>query len=58
VSVCVDRQRERERERERESAGKVCALHVCMFVCACVHYGVATVSRIDQIIGLFCKRAL
>ena len=24
----------------------------------CHHYGVASVSRIDQIIGLFCKRAL
>jgi len=22
------------------------------------HYGVATVSRIDEIIGLFCKKAL
>jgi len=43
--VCVcERERERERVcvRERE------------YVC---NYGVASVSRIDKIIGLFCKRA-
>ena len=26
--------------------------------CQCAYYGVASVSRIDKIIGLFCKRAL
>ena len=43
---------------------------ICVCMCACVHvylsiclqcgdrYGVALVSRIDQIIGLCCKRAL
>jgi len=42
---------------------------VCVHVCVCVRlcvcvcaslsgYGVASVSRIDKIVGLFCKRAL
>ena len=26
--------------------------------CLCADHGVATISRIDEIIGLFCKRAL
>jgi len=38
-------------------------MRVCEFVHKCVSmekgsYGVASVSRIDKIIGLFCKRAL
>ena len=50
----------------------VCArvrVHVCVCMCArakqvgmctglVVCYGVALVSRIDKIVGLFCKRAL
>ena len=42
----------------QEDTGCVC---VCMCVCVCkcddklTHYGVATVSRIDQIIGLSCR---
>jgi len=35
--------------------------HVCTCVCVCMReglYGVASISRIDKIIGLFCKRAL
>jgi len=42
-------------------------MHVCIYMCACIHiyipndgtppdcYGVATISRIDKIIGLFCR---
>ena len=37
-----ERARERKRERERDR----------------VRYGVATISRLLKIIGLFCKRAL
>ena len=40
------RGRAKERERDRKSKSSVC------------RYGVALVSRIDEIIGLFCKRAL
>jgi len=33
--------------------------HKCVHVCVCMYvYRVATVSSIDKIIGLFCKRAL
>ena len=53
---------ERERERERES---VCVcVRVCVYVCVraqsdkSARYGVATMSRLLKIIGLFCKRAL
>jgi len=45
--------------RERES-GKV-SVRVCMHVCtvtATTTYGVATISRLLKIMGLFCKRAL
>ena len=58
--VCVrlregNTQRERERERERERNR--------VFVCVSGRispeaYGVATVSRIDKILSLFCKRDL
>jgi len=41
------RERERERERERDKA--------CLCASKCDRYGVATVSRIDTIIGLFCR---
>ena len=30
----------------------------CGLICACGCYGVATISRLLKIIGLFCKRAL
>jgi len=33
-------------------------VRACVSVCLCIHlhcYGVATVSRIDKIIGLFCR---
>jgi len=38
-------------------------VHVCVCVCVCdqvviISYGVATISRLLQMIGLFCKRAL
>jgi len=48
--VCVwvrEREKEKAREKGRERD----------FVC-CLTYGVATISRLFQIIGLFCKRAL
>jgi len=45
-----ERARERERERERERKSFVHYL-------SCL-YGVATISRLLQNIGLFCKRAL
>ena len=34
--------------------------HTPLMHCICVHshYGVATISRLLKIIGLFCKRAL
>jgi len=52
VCVCVA-ERERERERERES---VCAfVFVKLVFVTTPSYGVATVSRIDKIIGLFCR---
>ena len=46
-----------------------CIEYVIYMFCICIHaleerfdiditYGVAVVSRIDKIIGLFCKRAL
>jgi len=32
--------------------------YMCVYAFACViHYGVATISRLFKIIGLFCKRA-
>jgi len=34
------------------------SVYVVVFVCWCNAYGVASVSRIVTIIGLFCKRAL
>jgi len=40
----------------------ICTVHICACVCLCTRmekwYGVATVSRIDKMIGLFCKRDL
>jgi len=42
------REGERERERERESP--------VLRVCAISGYGVATISGLLKIIGLFCKR--
>jgi len=55
--------REKEREKVcvyefvcvRERVAHMCATQWCTHVC---HYEVALVSRIDKIIGLFCKRAL
>jgi len=35
-----------------------CVIHVSFICHSCVWYGVALVSRIDKMIGLFCKRAL
>jgi len=43
-----ERERERERVRERERARERVR----------ERYGVATISRLLKIIGLFCKRAL
>ena len=50
---------EREREREREKMHVLC-VRVCVretYCVCCTQYGVATVSRIDQIIGLFRRIA-
>jgi len=36
-------------------------IYIYVYIYVCIHiyrYGVASVSRIDKIIGLFCKRAL
>jgi len=49
-SVCAYIQR--ERERECCASGCVCVRE------GCCSYGVATISRLLEIIGLFCKRAL
>ena len=38
--------------------GVLCVKEICGRDGVTCTYGVATVSRIDQIIGLFCKRAL
>jgi len=48
-----ERGRERKREREREREGRERRGSVCD--CS---YGVATISMLLKIIGLFCKRAL
>jgi len=50
----------------RVACGWVMRVCVCVCVCVCVaayyagetQYGVATISRLLKIIGLFCKRAL
>ena len=55
VNVC-ERERDKGREREREG---VCVCVCVRSVCACVLnvpiYGVATISRLFEIIGLFCR---
>jgi len=52
--------------REREGVSVCVCMCVCLYVCVCVTakqeevrvvWG-ALVSRIDKIVGLFCKRAL
>jgi len=61
-----ERERERGRERERERVCVFLCMHMCVYVDESstfrshIHptdrsYGVATVSRIDKIIGLFCR---
>ena len=37
---------------------RVCVYRMLEFCMFFVHYGVATISRLLEIIGLFCKRAL
>ena len=46
----------------------VCVCYICVYVCVCVKntchmwgercYGVATISRLLEFMGLFCKRGL
>jgi len=56
VCVCVC---ERERVCICLSACVYISLPCCLNLDFCIEiYGVATVSRIDKIIGFFCKRAL
>ena len=54
--IAREKIREREREREREKR------HGQSFICLSDEgpdlYGVATISRLLKIVGLFCKRAL
>jgi len=60
--VCViEREREKERERERERV--YVRARDCVSVCVCAFQlvgsdGVATISRLPENVGLFCKRAL
>ena len=51
---------ERERDREKDMGPVILSSSLCSVVCwsRCVKYGVATISRVLKIIGLFCKRAL
>jgi len=67
VCVCVrerEREKERAKEKEREQESVRMCVCVCMYMCICVHvclcvapsrYGVATISRLLKIIGLFCR---
>jgi len=51
VEVCVLKESERAREAERHTETETATEMYLL-------YGVATISRLLQIIGFFCKRAL
>jgi len=36
----------------------LCVYTIDLHMCICIYYGVATISRLLKIVGLFCKRAL
>jgi len=48
------KERGREKEKEREERESRFGVNKCQKI----QHGVASVSRIDKIIGFFCKRAL
>jgi len=53
-----EREREREIEREKVNIKEHCNTLHSSKVIAVDYYGLATISRIDSIIGFCCKRAL